>query len=331
MKYILTQEKYVFNKKLGIEPTNEIFGLFKKLFSKVSNAIKNVKGGEELNKAITDTKGQIDTLFTKQLQTKTNIKAQGNNQVAKPAAKTAAKTATQPATETTTEKITDNISLDYKINEADAPALDYSTLSIEELKQLEVLIDQQLKAITDKFNVIVNQIKKKFEGNVKTINASELAASTIQEYIFDKKYDMFAKSSDKNKIAEIQKKRAEAEKKVKDLTFKIKSEGNATTTLVPKEGQEYNYYSITNKKTIKVKIISVDATKKTSQVQNEESNKQFEVQNDKLIKIDGVNYEEAAPAPAAAQTAPAPEAAQAATGTEGEGAASTATEAEKKK
>lgn len=295
MKYILTQEKFVYNKKLGIEPTNEIFGLFKKLFSMVSNAIKNVKGGEELNKAINDTKTQIDTLFTKQLQTKTNIKAQSNNQPAKPEESQPAPGATGGAEVKQNNNTTYNTSLDYKINEADAPALNYSTLSIDELKELEKLIDAQLKNITDKFTVIMNQLKKKYEGVQKTVDAAELAASTIQEYIFDKKYDMFAKSSDKNKIAQIQKQRAEAEKKVKDLTFKINSESKATTTIVPKEGQEYNYFSITNNKTIKVKIISVDINKKTSKVQNEESNNEFEVQNDKLIKIEGVKYDEETP------------------------------------
>jgi len=285
MKYILTQEKYLYNKKLGIEPTNEIFGLFKKLFSMVSNAIKNVKGGEELNKAITDTKGQIDTLFTKQLQTKTNIKAQGNNQAAKPT--------TGGTASVQTDNTTYIIPLDYKINEADAPALDYSTLSIEELKQLEVLIDQQLKAITDKFNVIVNQIKKKFEGNVKTINASELAASTIQEYIFDKKYDMFAKSSDKNKIAEIQKKRAEAEKKVKDLTFKIKSEGNATTTLVPIKGKVYSYKN-SKDEIIDVTIVSIDKNNKKAKVNGGKT--EFDVDFSALTEKEGVDYnKEAAP------------------------------------
>lgn len=275
MKYILTQEKFVYNKKLGIEPTNEIFGLFKKLFSMVSNAIKNVKGGEELNKAINDTKTQIDTLFTKQLQTKTNIKAQSNNQPAKPEESQPAPGATGGAEVKQNNNTTYNTSLDYKINEADAPALNYSTLSIDELKELEKLIDAQLKNITDKFTVIMNQLKKKYEGVQKTVDAAELAASTIQEYIFDKKYDMFAKSSDKNKIAQIQKQRAEAEKKVKDLTFKINSESKATTTIVPKEGQEYNYFSITNNKTIKVKIISVDINKKTSNVENVESTSIF--------------------------------------------------------
>lgn len=283
MKYILTIEKYVYNKKLGIEPTNEIFGLFKKLFSMVSNAIKNVKGGEELNKAITDTKSQIDGVFDKQTQTKLNAKAQNNNQPVKP---TTGGTASVQNANTTYI-----IPLNYKVNEADDSKIDYTQMTIDELNELEKIINEQLKNITDKFNIIINQLKKKYEGVQKTIDAAELAFSTIQEYIFDKKYNMFAKSSDKNKIAEIQKQRAEAEKKVKDLTFKINSEGKATTTLVPKEGQEYNYFSVTNNKTIKVKIISVDVNKKTSQVQNEESNNEFEVQNDKLIKIDGVNYE----------------------------------------
>ena len=284
MKYILTQEKFVYKKKLGIEPTNEIFGLFKKLFSMVSNAIKNVKGGEELNKAINDTKTQIDSVFDKQTQTKLNAKAQNNNQPA------------QPTTGGTASVQKDNTSydtsLEYKINEADDSKIDYTQMTIDELNELEKIINEQLKNITDKFNIIINQLKKKYDGVQKTIDAAELAFSTIQEYIFDKKYTMFAKSSDKNKIDQIQKQRAEAEKKVKDLTFKINSEGKATTTIVPKEGQEYNYFSITNNKTIKVKIISVDINKKTSKVQNEESNNEFEVQNDKLIKIEGVKYDE---------------------------------------
>jgi len=294
MKYILTQEKYVYNKKLGIEPTNEIFGLLKKLFSKVSNAIKNVEGGEELNKAITDTKVQIDTLFTKQLQTKTNIKAQGNNQPAKPATNSTNKTETEPTStqpkidittkETNTEekvgeKTSDNISLDYKINEADAPALDYSTLSIEELKQLEKIIDGQLKNITDRFIIQMNQLKKRYNGAQKTIDAADLAISTIQEYIFDKKYDMFAKSSDKTKIAEIQKKRAEAEKKVKDLTFKISSEANATSNFVPVVDKEYNYLNSENK-IIKVKVISIDEKTKKAKVNGGKS--EFEVSFDAL-------------------------------------------------
>jgi len=275
MKYILTQEKYVYNKKLGIEPTNEIFGLFKKLFSMVSNAIKNVKGGEELNKAINTTKSQIDTLFTKQLQTKTNIKAQGNNQPAKPEETKPAPGATGVAE----NKVGDNISLDYKINEADAPALDYSTLSIDELKQLEKIIDGQLKNITDRFTIQMNQLKKRYDGAQKTMDAAELAISTIQEYIFDKKYDMFAKSSDKTKIAEIQKKRAEAEKKVKDLTFKISSETNATSNFVPVVDKEYNYLNSENK-TIKVKVISIDEKTKKAKVNGGES--EFEVSFDAL-------------------------------------------------
>lgn len=287
MKYILTQEKFVYNKKLGIEPTNEIFGLFKKLFSMVSNAIKNVKGGEELNKAINDTKNQIDSVFDKQTQTKLNAKAHNNNQP------------TQPTTGGTAsvqkENTSYDTSLEYKINEADDSKIDYTQMTIDELNELEKIINEQLKNITDKFTIIINQLKKKYDGVQKTIDAAELAFSTIQEYIFDKKYTMFAKSSDKNKIAQIQKQRAEAEKKVKDLTFKINSEGKATTTIVPKEGQEYNYFSITNNKTIKVKIISVDINKKTSKVQNEESNNEFEVQNDKLIKIEGVKYDEETP------------------------------------
>ena len=280
MKYILTQEKFIYNKQL--EPTNEIFGLFKKLFSMVSNVIKNVKGGEELNKAITDTKSQIDILFDKQTKTKLNTKAQNNNQETPPGATASVQNANTSY----------NNQLEYKINEADDNEIDYTQMTIDELNELEKIINEQLKNITDKFNIIINQLKKKYEGVQKTIYAAELAFSTIQEYIFDKKYTMFAKSSDKNKIAQIQKQRSEAEKKVKDLTFKIKSESKATTTIVPKEGQEYNYFSVTNNKVIKVKIISVDINKKTSKVQNEESNNEFEVQNDKLLKIDGIKYEE---------------------------------------
>jgi hypothetical protein len=289
MKYILTQEKYVYNKKLGIEPTNEIFGLFKKLFSMVSNAIKNVEGGEELNKAINTTKAQIDTLFTKQLQTKTNIKAQGNNQPAKPEETKPAPGATGVAE----NKVGDNISLDYKINEADAPALDYSTLSIDELKQLEKIIDGQLKNITDRFTIQMNQLKKRYDGAQKTMDAAELAISTIQEYIFDKKYDMFAKSSDKTKIAEIQKKRAEAEKKVKDLTFKINSESKATTTLVPIKGKVYSYKN-SKDEIIDVTIVSIDKNNKKAKVNGGET--EFDVDFSALTEKEGVDYnKEAAP------------------------------------
>jgi hypothetical protein len=280
MKYILTQEKFIYNKKLE-QPTNEIFGLFKKLFSMVSNAIKNVKGGEELNKAINDTKTQIDSVFIKQTQIKTNTKAQNNNQPVQPT--TGGTASTQNA------NTSYNTSLEYKINEADTVPIDYSTLSIDELKELETIINQQLKNITDKFTILINQIKKKYEGNLKTSNAADLASSTIQEYIFDKKYDMFAKSSDKNKIAEIQKQRADAEKKVKDLTFKINSEGNATTNLIPKQGQEYNYLNSENK-TIKVKIVSTDDSNKEAKVNGGET--EFNVKYDKLLKIDGINYNE---------------------------------------
>jgi len=285
MKYILTQEKYLYNKKLGIEPTNEIFGLFKKLFSMVSNAIKNVKGGEELNKAITDTKSQIDGVFDKQTQTKLNAKAQNANQPTKP---TTGGTASVQNANTTYI-----IPLNYKINEADDSKIDYTQMTIDELNELEKIINEQLKNITDKFNIIINQLKKKYEGVQKTIDAAELAFSTIQEYIFDKKYNMFAKSSDKNKIAEIQKQRAEAEKKVKDLTFKINSEGKATTTLVPIKGKVYSYKN-SKDEIIDVTIVSIDKNNKKAKVNGGKT--EFDVDFSALTEKEGVDYnKEAAP------------------------------------
>ena len=295
MKYILTQEKFVYNKKLGIEPTNEIFGLFKKLFSMVSNAIKNVKGGEELNKAINDTKTQIDSVFDKQTQTKLNAKAQNNNQPAQPT--------TGGTASVKKENTSYDTSLEYKINEADDSKIDYTQMTIDELNELEKIINEQLKNITDKFNIIINQLKKKYDGVQKTIDAAELAFSTIQEYIFDKKYTMFAKSSDKNKIAQIQKQRAEAEKKVKDLTFKINSEGKATTTIVPIKGKVYSYKN-SKEEVIDVTIVSVDTNTKKAKVNGGKT--EFEVDFGALTEKEGVDYNKKKPVPKT-ETAPASE------------------------
>ena len=197
--------------------------------------------------------------------------------------------ASQSSTESTAQKSSHayNISLKYKINEAEESQIDYTQMTINELNELEKIINEQLKNITDKFTIIINQLKKKYDGISKTINAAELAMVTIQDYIFSKKLDMFAKSTDKNKIAQIQKQRADSDKKVKDLTFKINSEANSITTNVPKIDKEYNYTNTENE-VVKVKIISLDDTKKEATVNSGDEN--YLVKYENLIKIDGIDY-----------------------------------------
>jgi hypothetical protein len=160
---------------------------------------------------------------------------------------------------------------------------DYSSLSLDDLKQMENLLNTQLQNVKDRFGTLLNQISNKYKDNIKTKNAAELCKFTINDYIFEKMYNMYVNSNDKNKLNELQKQRATIQKNIKDTAFKINSEANATNNIDIKIGTNYNYFSNELEKEIIVTVLSLK--NKIAQVKNIESKKEFEVKVDQLKEI----------------------------------------------
>ena len=49
---------------------------------------------------------------------------------------------------------------------------DYSSLSLDDLKQMENLLNTQLQNVKDRFGTLLNQVSNKYKDNIKTKNAA---------------------------------------------------------------------------------------------------------------------------------------------------------------